>query len=105
MIYSYTRCSINKDWQDIDRWIRELKEQGATDETIYREYENCMKTNRVELARLLDVFQAGDTILAKEVSRITRSTRQLCDIIELAKDKHIKLVLVLLSIAVRNFSL
>ena len=42
---------------------------------------------------MLNIVKSGDTIIATEVSRITRSTKQLCDIIELAKDKHIKLVL------------
>jgi len=93
MVYGYARCSTNKDLQDITRQVRELKQQGATDETIYMEYESGTKINRAELAKLLNVVKEGDTIYATEVSRITRSTKQLCDIIELAKEKQIKLVL------------
>ena len=93
MIYGYARCSTNESMQDIDRQIRELKQQGAKDKTIYREYESGTKTNRAELQKLLDIVKPGDTILATEVSRITRSTKQLCDIIELAKNRKIKLVL------------
>ena len=93
MIFGYARCSKNEREQDINRQVRELKQQGATDKTIYLEYESGAKVNRAELAKLLDVVKPGDTILATEVSRITRSTKQLCDIIELAKDRHIKLVL------------
>ena len=93
MIYGYARCSTNEKIQDINRQVRELKQQGATDTTIYLEYESGMKADRVELQKLLDIVQSGDTIIATEVSRITRSTKQLCDIIELAKNKHIKLVL------------
>ena len=93
MIYGYARCSTNESMQDIDRQIRELKQQGAEDKTIYREYESGTKTNRAELQKLLDIVKPGDTILATEVSRITRSTKQLCDIIELAKNRKIKLVL------------
>ena len=93
MIYGYARCSTNEREQDINRQVRELKQQGATDKTIYLEYESGTKENRVELIKLLDVVQPGDIILATEVSRITRSTKQLCDIIEIAKDKHIKLIL------------
>lgn len=93
MIYGYARCSTNEKMQDINRQVRELKQQGAIDTTIYLEYESGMKADRAELKKLLNVVQSGDTILATEVSRITRSTKQLCDIIELAKDKHIKLVL------------
>ncbi len=93
MLYGYARCSTNERQQDVQRQIRELKRQGATDKAIYREYESGMKTNRAELSKLLDVVQPGDTIVATEVSRITRSTKQLCDIIEFAKGKRIKLVL------------
>lgn len=93
MIYGYARCSTSEKEQDINRQVRELKQQGAADKTIYREYESGMKANRAELAKLLDIVQAGDTIIATEVSRITRSTKQLCEIIEFAKDRHIKLVL------------
>ena len=93
MIYGYARCSTNEELQDINRQIRELIQLGAGEENIYREYESGMKNDRVELQRLLSAVEAGDTIVATEVSRITRSTKQLCEIIELAKDRHIKLVL------------
>lgn len=93
MIYGYARCSTNEKMQDINRQVRELKQQGATDTTIYLEYESGTKVNRTELNKLLHIVKSGDTIISTEVSRITRSTKQLCDIIELAKDKHIKLVL------------
>ena len=93
MIYGYARCSTNEELQDINRQVRELKQQGATDQTIYLEYESGTKTNRAELQKLLHIIRSGDTILATEISRITRSTKQLCDIIELAKKRKIKLVL------------
>ena len=93
MIYGYARCSTNEELQDINRQIRELTQLGAGEENIYREYESGMKNDRVELQRLLSAVKSGDTIVATEVSRITRSTKQLCEIIELAKDRHIKLVL------------
>ena len=84
MIYGYARCSTNEELQDINRQIRELKQLGAAEETIYREYESGTKNDRVELQRLLAAVRNGDTIVATEVSRITRSTKQLCEIIELA---------------------
>ena len=88
MIYGYARCSTNEELQDINRQIRELIQLGAREENIYREYESGMKNDRVELQRLLSAVEAGDTIVATEVSRITRSTKQLCEIIELAKDRQ-----------------
>ena len=93
MIYGYARCSTNEKLQDINRQVRELKQKGATDNTIYLEYESGTKVNRTELNKLLNIVESGDMIIATEVSRITRSTKQLCEIIELAKEKHIKLIL------------
>lgn len=93
MIYGYARCSTDETKQDINRQTRELKEGGATKETIYLEYESGAKSDRAELNKLLNVVKEGDTILATEVSRITRSTKQLCEIIEFAQDRKIKLIL------------
>lgn len=92
-IYGYARCSTNESKQDISRQVRELKELGAIDETIYTEHESGTKVNRVELNRLLDVLEAGDTVVVTEVSRISRSTKQLIDIIDLVQEKHIKLII------------
>lgn len=93
MIYGYARCSTNEKLQDIQRQVRELKQQGATDTTIYLEYESGAKEDRAELNKLLQIVKPHDTIIATEVSRITRSTKQLCEIIELAKARNLKLVL------------
>ena len=93
MVYGYARCSTNEELQDINRQVRELLQLGVPHTNIYREYEIGMKTNRVELNRLINTVKSGDTIISTEVSRITRSTKQLCEIIEFAKDRHIKLVL------------
>ena len=93
MIYGYARCSTDETKQNIDRQVRELIDLGATKETIYLEYESGTKIDRVELRKLLKVVKEGDTIVTTEVSRITRSTKQLCEIIELVQVKHLKLVI------------
>ncbi|OOM73985.1 DNA-invertase hin [Clostridium puniceum] len=92
-VYGYCRCSTNETKQDIGRQERDLKALGVIDKkNIYKEYESGTKINRVQLQRLLDIVKEGDTIVATEVSRITRSTKQLCEIIEFAKNKHLKLI-------------
>lgn len=93
MLYGYCRCSTNETKQNIGRQIRELRKLGVEKKNIFMEYESGTKINRVELSRLLDSIKDGDTIIATEVSRITRSTKQLCELIEFAKDKKLKLVL------------
>lgn len=92
-IFGYCRCSTNEDLQDIGRQKRELLERGVPNENIFFEYESGKKENRVELKKMLAKVKSRDTIVATEVSRITRSTKQLCEIIELVKNMHLKLVL------------
>ena len=92
--YGYARCSTDEDRQDINRQKRELKMLGCTqEENMYWEYESGRKVDRVELGRLLDKVVEGDTIITTEVSRITRSTKQLCEIIEIVKEKNLKLII------------
>lgn len=93
MIYGYARCSTDNIKQDITRQTRELKVLGVEKNNIYFEYASGTKVDRQQLTRLMDIVVEGDTIIATEVSRITRSSKQLCEIIEFAKDKKIKLIL------------
>lgn len=93
MIYGYCRCSTNESKQDVNRQRRELKELGVSESSIFMEYESGTKINRPELNKMLGVVKDGDTIVTTEISRITRSTKQLCDIIDLIKEKHLKLVI------------
>ena len=92
-VYGYCRCSTDENKQDISRQVRELKEMGAVSETIFTEYISGMKENKVELQKLLNVIRSGDTLAVTELSRLTRSTKQLCDIIETVKNKQIKLII------------
>ena len=90
-IYGYARCSTDTNKQDINRQIRELKEAGAS-EVIF-EYEHGDAKTKKELTMLLELVQAGDTIITLEVSRLSRSTQQLCEILETVKTKHLRLVI------------
>ena len=92
MIYGYARCSTNESKQDITRQIKELKAAGA-DEVIF-EYEHGDSKTKRELSMLLELSQAGDTIITLEVSRLSRSTQQLCEIIEVIREKRLRLVIV-----------
>lgn len=102
MIYGYARCSTNDDRQDIDRQIRELKKKGATDKTIYFEYVSGAKARRPEYEKLLNIISDGDTLCCTEVSRLTRSTAQLCEIISIAQEKQLCLKLGEFTLDCRN---
>lgn len=92
MIYGYARCSTNESKQDIDRQVRELKTAGA--ESVFLEYEHGDAVVKQQLSSLLEQAQAGDTIITLEVSRLARSTKQLCDVIEIVKNKRLRLCVV-----------
>ena len=93
MKYGYSRCSTNELKQDIERQIRDLTQLGINRESIFFEYASGLKEDRPEFNKMLEKVTTGDTIVTTEVSRITRSTKQLCDIIEFAKNKKVRLIL------------
>ena len=92
MIYGYARCSTNDSKQDIRRQIRELKAAGA--EEVVFEYEHGDARIKKELQMLLDTAREGDSIITLEVSRLSRSTQQLCEIINSIRQKRLRLVIV-----------
>ena len=92
MIYGYARCSTNETKQDIQRQVRELKAAGA--EEIFLEYEHGDSKIKDQQRSMFAQAQAGDTIITLEVPRLARSTQQLCEIIDLVRDKHLRLVIV-----------
>ena len=92
MNYGYARCSTNETKQDINRQVRELKEAGA--EEIFLEYEHGDSKIKDQQKAMFAQAQAGDTIITLEVPRLARSTQQLCEIIDLVREKHLRLVIV-----------
>ena len=91
MVFGYARCSTNEAKQDIDRQVRELKSAGA--EKIFLEYEHGDSAVKKEQEQLFETVREGDTIITLEVSRLARSTKQLCDILDLVKAKRIRLII------------
>ncbi len=93
MIYGYARCSLAEEkGQDLNRQVRELKAAGAEEIITEREHGDAKVKQNLDL--LLDATQNGDTIICTEVSRLSRSTQQLCAIIDLIRDKHLRLIII-----------
>lgn len=90
--FGYARCSTNESKQDIDRQVRELKAAGA--EKVYLEYEHGDSAVKQVQQSMFELAQEGDTIITLEVSRLARSTKQLCEIIDLVKGKSLCLIIV-----------
>lgn len=89
MKYGYARCSTNDSKQDIERQVRELKAAGA--QSLFVEYEHGDADEKKQLALLLERATPGDEIITTEVSRLSRSTKQLCEMIERIHKKKLKL--------------
>lgn len=88
----YSRCSTNEGKQDINRQVRELKEAGA--DVVYMEYEHGDAKVKSQQQAMFTDAEPGDTIIVLEVSRLARSTQQLCEIIERIREKRLRLVIV-----------
>ena len=91
-VYGYARCSLAEEkGQDINRQVRELKQAGAEEIVLEREHGDAKVKQNLEM--LLDTAAEGDTIITTEVSRLSRSTQQLCEIINVVKAKKLRLII------------
>ena len=81
----YARASLEK--QAIDRQLDELAAVGVAPGDIYQEKITGTKRDRPELNRLLAELQPGDTVIAVELSRMSRSTKDLLEIVDLIHRK------------------
>lgn len=92
MEYGYARASTKSDKQDIGRQKRELMAVGIKERNIFWEYESGSHEDREKLQQLFTTVKQGDTIACTEVSRLSRSTKQLCEILEFVEKNKIKLI-------------
>ena len=90
--YGFARCSLHEEkGQDLNRQIRELKAAGA-DEIITERIHGDAKI-KPQLDFLLEHIEPNSSLLVTEVSRLSRSTHQLCSILNAIKEKHLRLVI------------
>lgn len=88
--YGYARCSLAEEkGQDLNRQVRELKAAGAEEIVTEREHGDAKVKQNLDM--LLELAQSGDTLICCEVSRLSRSTQQLCEIVNVIKQKHMRL--------------
>ncbi len=93
MKYAYARASTNSDKQDLSRQVRFAVNNGVKVENIFKEFASGSdKVERKELNRLFKIVNDFDEIYFSDVSRATRSLKQLISLIDTAKTKKLKLV-------------
>lgn len=77
MIIGYARVSTQD--QNLDRQRDQLRQDGC--ERIYEEKVSGAKSDRPELGRMLDSLRGGDVVVVAELSRLSRSVRDLFSIV------------------------
>ena len=83
MKIGYARVSTQE--QNLDRQIDQLKEAGC--EKIYQEKITGTKKEREELEKLLEQIRQGDTVIISELTRLSRSTKDLFTLVEQIQSK------------------
>lgn len=84
-ILGYARVST--DGQNLDRQIDALMAAGVSRKHLYCEKMTGTKSDRPELNRLLADLEAEDTVIIADLTRISRSTKDLLDIVDKIKNK------------------
>ena len=85
MQIGYARVSTEE--QNLDRQIDALQQAGIDDRLIYKEKITGTKKDRPELQKMLDHLNEGDIVIITDLTRISRSTKDLLDIVEKVKNK------------------
>lgn len=85
MLVGYARVSTEE--QSLNRQIDMLVDYGVDKRNIYQEKISGMKPNREQLDKMIDELQEGDTVIITDLTRISRSTKDLLNIIDRIKAK------------------
>jgi len=83
MIYGYARVSTKE--QNLDRQLKQLNDSGC--DKIFEEKISGATTERPELQNMLSILQPGDKIIVSDLTRISRSSKDLFELIEIIKEK------------------
>lgn len=76
---------VNSEGQNIARQKKALKEAGCTD--FFIEKISGASMDRPELQRMLEELEEGDIVIIHEISRLSRSTKDLLTIVEMIQRK------------------
>lgn len=104
-IWGYCRCSTSETKQDVAYQVDALIQRGVDVSNIRSEYVSGRKDNRLGLTTLFNEMSDGDTLIVTDITRLCRSTRGLCDIIDLIIAKRFRLIVGSIDIDCRNGSL
>lgn len=80
MLVGYARVSTEE--QSLNRQVDALVDYGIDERNIYKEKVTGTKTNRGELNRLIDELKPNDLVVVAELTRLSRSSKDLFEIVE-----------------------
>lgn len=85
MLVGYARVSTEE--QNLDRQMDALIRYGVDKRNIYQEKITGTKINREQLQKMISELQQGDTVIIADLTRISRSTKDLLSIVAKIKSK------------------
>lgn len=80
MLLGYARVSTDE--QNLNRQIDQLKDFGVSTDNIYTEKMTGTKKDRPVLMKLLEFARENDTVVISDLTRISRSTKDLISLVE-----------------------
>jgi Site-specific recombinases, DNA invertase Pin homologs len=80
MLVGYARVSTEE--QSLNRQIDALVNYGVDERNIYKEKVTGTKMNRIEMNRLIDELKPNDLVVVAELTRLSRSSKDLFEIVE-----------------------
>lgn len=87
MKIGYARVSTLE--QNLDRQLDQLKAEGC--ERIYCDKISGSSKSRPELDRMIDMLRSGDVVIVTELSRLSRSSKDLLEKVELFRKMDVNL--------------
>lgn len=84
-LLGYARVST--EGQNLDRQIDALIAAGVSRKHLYCEKMTGIKADRPELNKLINDLETGDTVIIADLTRISRSTKDLLEIVDKIKNK------------------
>lgn len=83
MKYGYVRVSSVD--QNEGRQVKQLEEAGC--QVLFKEKISGATMDRPELKKMIDSLKPGDIVVVSDLTRISRSSRDLFELVEIIKDK------------------
>lgn len=67
-----------------------MQELGV--DKVFIDYASGKSTDRAQLKEMLQFIREGDTVICESISRFARNTRDLLELIEYLKERHVEFV-------------